>query len=231
MRKIILLQLLIMTVPLIFATHKVYLIHGYAGSAVEMERLHKAIQKEGYICEIYTYPSMVDDIDTVSVHLYNKIRQENFDSVSFVTHSMGALVVRSLYNYLRNDSVFPGIYRIVMIAPPNRGTPLADFWSQFRVVKFFGGPNIENLTTNPETGAARYPVPECEIGIIAGAKGTKNGYNFLIEGDNDGIVPTERTDLEAKKDITYVKASHWGLTFKKEVSKLTLNFLKNGTFD
>jgi uncharacterized alpha/beta hydrolase family protein len=213
------------------ATNKVYLIHGYAGLGLELENIHKAIKNEGFESEIYVYPSLSKDVDSVGVELFRKIQKENYDTVSFVTHSMGALVVRSLYEHIDSLSSFPFIYRIVMIAPPNNGSPVADFFAQFSFIKFIVGPNVNNLTSNPVTGANKYPIPTCEVGLIAGSYGKKKGFNIFIKDDNDGVVIPEQTKLGIEKDIVFVKSWHVGLLFDKKVIKYVITFLQNGKFD
>jgi hypothetical protein len=52
------------------AAHKVYVIHGYGGFGLQMEKIHKAIIKSGYECENFTYQSFTEDIDSVSLTLY-----------------------------------------------------------------------------------------------------------------------------------------------------------------
>lgn len=212
------------------ASHKVYVIHGYAGFGLQMKKIHSAITKAGYQCENYTYPSFTKDIDSVGRALFEKIRNENIDSVSFVIHSMGALAVRSMYRHLNSEIKFPFIYRFVMIAPPNKGTPVADFISTIGFLKSIGGPNVRNLTTDPQTGAERLPIPTCEVGLILGITGRKTGYNPFLIGDNDGYVLPERAKLGIEKDIAYVKADHTALTQSRKVILLSLSFLKKGTF-
>ena len=131
-----------------YATTKIYLIHGYGGIGIEMKEIQKSIDKKGFNSEIFYYPSLTEDVDSVGISLFMKIQRENYDTVSFVTHSMGALVVRSLYEHIDSLTTFPFIHRIVMIAPPNNGSPVADFFAQFSFVKHIIGPNINNLTTN-----------------------------------------------------------------------------------
>jgi triacylglycerol lipase len=144
---------------------------------------------------------------------------------------MGALVVRSLYDHfdLHNSSF--RILRIVMIAPPNTGTYVADFFSKFGFLNYFTGPNVENLTLNPNIGAMKYPKPTCEVGIIAGYKGNKYGYNFLIKGDNDGLLQPEQTKLGIEKDFILIKSSHWKLLNNNEVINQTKSFLLHGKFE
>ena len=212
------------------ATTKVYLIHGYGGLGLELENIHKAIEKEGFESEIYSYPSLVKDVDSVGVELFEKIQKENYDTVSFVTHSLGALVVRSIYEHLDSLTVFPYIHRIVMIAPPNNGSPVADFFAQFSFVKHIIGPNINNITTNPLTGATKYPIPTCEVGLIAGSYGRKRGFNIFVKGDNDGVLLPEQTKMGIEKDVVFVKSWHVGLLFNKKVIKYITTFLQNGKF-
>lgn len=213
------------------ASHKVYLIHGYGGLGIELEKINKTLTRGGFISEIYYYPSLVEDVDRVGVELLSKIQRENFDSVSFVTHSLGALVVRSMYQHLDSTVQFPFIHRMVMIAPPNNGSPIADFWAQFGFVKYIVGPNVNNLTTDPVTGAQKYPKPLCEVGIIAGSTGRKVGYNVFIVGDNDGLVPVESAKLGTEQDLALVKSSHVSLVLNNKVVNNVLNFMKFGEFN
>ena len=211
-----------------FSSHKVYLVHGFAGMGLEMSKIQYNLNKHGIRNEIFEYPSLTQDIDTVSLHLYQKIRNDDIDTVSFITHSMGALVARSLYNYIKPSDGFPKIFRMVMIAPPNKGTPLADFFIQSKIISHLAGPNIRNLTTNPVTGASRYPVPKCEVGVILGVSPFKRGYNIFLEENNDGIVIPKYAKLGIEKEIAFVKASHTVLLAKNEVIKMTITFLKKG---
>lgn len=228
--KIVFLITLLFTQLSAHATHKVYLVHGYAGLGVELEKIHKAIKKDGYVSEIYRYPSLVENVDRVGKELLSKIQRENYDSVSFVTHSLGALVVRSMYLNLDTTVSFPFIHRFVMIAPPNNGSPIADFWAQFGFVKYIVGPNVYNLTTDPVIGAKKYPKPTCEVGIIAGNNGRKNGYSIFIVGEDDGIVPVKSAKLGTEQDFSEVKASHVALVINKSVIRKVLNFLNTGKF-
>jgi hypothetical protein len=230
MKKIILLSIFISTYILVQATHKVYLIHGFGGLGIEMEKIRGAIEKEGFTNENFTYKSLIEDVDSVSINLIQTIQKDKPDSISFVTHSMGALVVRSMYEKLDSISGFPFVHRIVMIAPPNNGSPVADFFSQFKFVKYIVGPNINNLTTNKITGAAKYPIPTCEVGLIAGSFGGKRGYNVFITADNDGVLLPESTKMGIEKDVLFVRTSHVGLLFNKKAIKNVTNFIQYGKF-
>ncbi len=213
------------------ASYKVYLVHGYGGVGLELGKIYKAIQNAGYDCEIFYYPSLLKEVDSVGKVLFNKIQQEKRDSVSFVTHSMGGLVVRTLYNYLKPGVKFPYIHRIVMIAPPNKGSPVADSLIRYDLIKFLAGPNLQNLTTDTLHGAPKYPVPTCEVGIVIGNKTKKRCYMVPLQGENDGVVLTKDATLGTEKDVVYVEATHIRLLFKNRVSACVVNFLRKGTFE
>ncbi|MFZ4581948.1 MAG: esterase/lipase family protein [Paludibacter sp.] len=231
MKRVFFLFIAIFTFSIIVnASHKVFLIHGFAGLGIELEQIKTAITLQGYECEIYRYPSLTEDVNEVSKHLISEIQRQHLDSVSFVTHSLGALVVRALYGNLKPEFNFPFIHRFVMIASPNQGSPMADFWNQFGFVKYVAGPNVKNLTTDVQNGAPKYAVPTCEIGLIAGVTNRKMGYNILIVGDNDGLVPKKNAALGNEKDVVYVKSSHISLVFNKKTIKYVVAFLQIGHF-
>lgn len=221
--------LLLFSLPL-YSSHKVYLIHGYAGLGLEMQKIKNKLDDAGYTAEIFTYPSLRQDVDTAAVGLCAKIEADSPDTVYFVTHSMGALVARSVYRHMSPDKKQPFIHRIVMIAPPNKGTPVADFFVQSKLARFLGGPNLPNLTTDPEEGAMSYPIPDAETGIIIGVRGGRNGYNLLLDDDNDGLIIPEDALLGNEKDLIFIKATHTGILLKSSTSHYIISFLNTGIF-
>ncbi len=212
------------------SSNRIYFLHGYAGPGFEMNKIVKAVEKEGYNCTLFNYRSMVDDIDSVGRDLIKRILSDRADTISFVTHSMGALVVRSIYEHIDSLADFPIIQRIVMIAPPNNGTPIADFYNKFHFLKFFLGPNLKNLTTDTISGAGRYPIPTCEIGLITGSFSGSKKLNLFIRSDNDGMVVPEQAKLGIEKDYVNIKSWHFGLLYDKRVVKYVVSFLKYGRF-
>jgi hypothetical protein len=215
----------------VFASHKVYLIHGFAGLGIKMEKLRHSLSKAGYDSEIINYPSLTEDIDTVAKNIYQKILTDRVDSVSFITHSMGGLIARSVYKYLLPQQRTPIIYRMIMLAPPNKGTPVADFFVQSKIFCHLAGPNIKNLTTDSVSGASRYPIPSCDVGIILGVSPFSSGFNIFLEENNDGIVIPSHAMMGVEKDIAFVETTHTLIQSNKKVIKMTLKFLKTGKFE
>jgi len=174
---------------------------------------------------------MYENLDTLGRELYLDVKESDFDTISFVTHSMGALVVRSMLYYSQKDKNFPVIYRMVMIAPPNHGSEMADFGSSIEILKKIGGPNVTLMKTDSCSYANNLPIPyNSEVGIIVGSLGPNIGYNPFIEGDNDGLVTPEETKLGIEKDTAVVRGFHGLLPQRKIVCKQVIHFLKSGTF-
>ena len=215
----------------IHASHKVYFIHGYGGHGFELNKLKRAVNKSGFECEIFSYQSLRSEIDSVALELYFKIKKEGYDTISFVTHSMGGIVVRALHLHINQEKSFPFIYRTVMIAPPNSGSPVADSLKQYGLIRFLVGPNIHNLTTDSISGANKYPKPTGELGVIIGLKDKDKWYYTVpLPDENDGIVLSKSAIMGIEKDVVKVDASHIMLIFNKKVKQYVVRFLKEGKF-
>jgi len=212
------------------SSNRIYFLHGFGGPGIEMRWILKAVEKEGFDCTLFKYHSLVRDVDSVGLDLIKQIQLDDADTISFVTHSMGALVVRSIYKHLDSLADFPTIKRFVMIGPPNNGTKVADFYFKFRFLRHILGPNLRNLTTDSITGSSRYPIPTCEVGLITGSFVGSKTLNVFLDADNDGMVVCEQAKLGIEKDSIYIKSWHFGLLYDKRVSKYVISFLKWGKF-
>ncbi len=213
------------------ASHKVFLIHGIGGLGTEMAYIENELKLANFQTRIFKYHSLTKDIKTVANELAISIRGENVDTVYFVTHSMGALVVRALYEQIDNYNDIPLIKRMVTMAPPNNGSPVADYLMQFPIIRSLAGPNINYLTTrNFDNKKKNLAFAECEIGLIAGSFGDEKGYNIFIKKDNDGVLIPTQTLTGQEKDVLFVKQSHVGILFNKEVAQQCIHFLQKGSF-
>lgn len=214
-----------------FGSQKVYLIHGYGSPKSVMRKINKNLLKELYDTENYEYNSMSVDLDSIGKHLYVTIKNAKVDTVSFVTHSMGALVVRSMLQYSLKDSNFPIIFRIVMLAPPNNGAEIADFYVTFKMLDKIMGPNVQHMVTDSSSYAKKLPIPyKSEVGIIIGIRGKKHGFNPFIDGDNDGYLTPEQTKLGIEKDVAILKSDHTTLTLNNFACILVIEFIETGMF-
>ena len=207
-------------------THLVIIVHGLFRSRFHMSELTAAIKEAGYEAAAIDYPSTARSIGDHGRQLKKLIlNYENADTVSFVTHSMGGLVVRSLFgeeNWQRHLSP----HRLVMIAPPNQGAEVA---RQLQYIPFYRqvtGPAGEQLVEE----AKNLSIPEIEFGIIAGRLEDPVGFSPLITGKDDGLVGVENTKLEGSSDFRVITGHHNNLPYLEETKELVINFLKTGKF-
>ncbi len=230
--KIILLLIGILLPFFTTGSHKVYVLHGWGNARSIMKKVCKSVKKADYVYENYAYPALNVDLDSLGLFLYRDVKNDSYDSVSFVTHSMGALVLRDMLKYSGMDSDFPIIYRIVMITPPNQGADIADHFESKEGFQKLLGPNVRKMQTDSNSYANQLPVPiNCEIGIIIGARGKRIGYNPLIKGDNDGLIKPEHTLLGNENDTITLKLDHLAVIKRRKSRKQVVSFLKNGMFN
>jgi len=209
-------------------SHVVMLVHGLGRSSGAFTVLEDSLRREGYATANVNYPSTRLGIAAHADNLERVIESlDGVETLSFVTHSLGGLVVRDL---LARDSSWRAriaVSRLVMIAPPNRGSQVADRLKELPAYRWLTGESGQGLTTE---AAARLPVPEIEYGIIAGGRGNANGFNPLLPGDNDGLVTVEETSLDGAQDFMLVGTTHGLIDDHPQTIDATLSFLRVGQF-
>ncbi|NQV22213.1 MAG: alpha/beta fold hydrolase [Rhodospirillales bacterium] len=208
--------------------HVVLLVHGIARSAGTFRHMESALLRAGYAATAITYPSTRGSIADHAAALELILdRLEGAETVSFVTHSMGALVVRHLMARNGRWQRRIQIGRAVMIAPPNQGSEIADRLKGNGLYRGLYGRAGQDLT--PEQ-ADTIPPYTHDFGIIAGGTGNQRGLNPLLDGDNDGIVSLDETRLDGAADFLMVPGTHTFLAGRSETITATLSFLRHGKF-
>jgi pimeloyl-ACP methyl ester carboxylesterase len=209
--------------------HLVLLVHGILRSTGTFSALEKALIGAGYDAVAISYPSSRGTIEEHAEGLARLLdRQEGTATVSFVTHSMGGLVVRHL---LSRDGEWKRrieVHRIVLIAPPNRGSAIARLLKDIPAYRWIYGEAGHQLTP---VEVSRAPGLEHPFAIIAGGKGDGRGFNPLLPGDDDGTVGLAETSLEGAADFLVVPEIHALISNHQETIRATINFLKHGRFD
>lgn len=202
-------------------THKTYFVHGLWGSSVEYLKIKHSLKKEGFQTEMFTYNSVCKPITESAERLMSRIKNDKSDTISIVCHSMGGLVVRSMLQQADSMADFPHIYRIIMIAPPNKGAVSANSLYKKWFYRFVMGVNLKHICTFDHSLSQTLPAPKnIDVGIIAG----------VYKHDHDGEIKVDETKLGTEKDFTTVKSHHIFILQKQETINYTLNFLKNGKF-
>ncbi|MBP6859261.1 MAG: alpha/beta fold hydrolase [Candidatus Magasanikbacteria bacterium] len=194
----------------------VVLLHGLGRTSFSMQKLATSLSRKGYRVINFNYASRSDTIENlVKKDLINELDKKYTDKdrkINFVTHSMGGVMVRY---YLATNEV-ENLHRVVMLAPPNKGSETADKWANNRFVNFFMGPALRELTTNENSFVNKLPLPNYDVGIIA--------------GKYDEKVSQERTALENMKDFLVVEREHTWIMNGDEVISAITKFLNIGQF-
>lgn len=209
-------------------TDVVIVLHGLLRAKESMNRMEKALAAEGYEVVNVNYPSYFGKVERHADQLDRIVQDLNYATrIHFVTHSMGGIVVRA---WLLNHED-QRIGRAVMIAPPSNGSGMADLLDKVKILRPVFGPAAKQLRTAENGGmTAAYGQPKMDVGVIAGGRDTRRGYNRLLKGDNDFVVEVDNAKLDGSKDFLLVEHSHTFIMAKKKVIEETVNFLKTGCF-
>lgn len=208
--------------------HMVMLVHGLGRSASAFAAMEDAIRQAGYATANINYPSTRQGIAAHANDIERIIESfEGVQSLSIVTHSLGALVIRDL---LARASVWRDridVRRVVMIAPPNQGSQLAKRLSAIPAYQWLTGESGQYLASEV---ARTLPVPDAEIGIIAGGRGNALGFNPILSGDDDGFVSVSETHIDGMRDFLLVNTTHGLMDDHPLTIAATIAFLNDGQF-
>ena len=207
----------------------VILLHGIGRTSRSMNRLAKALAQADYHVLNIDYPGRKKTVKELVSFVYQQIQtlpSTYPKPLHFVAHSMGNLIIRELL--ARYD--FPAVGYIVMIAPPNQGSEVADFLKNYLLYQHFYGPAGQELTTekaqtNP-FAHLQYP-----FGVIAGNRNILPLTGLLFSQDHDGLVSVPSTKLKSMQDHITLPCSHAFIMQNQKTITQVLHFLQLGQFN
>jgi triacylglycerol lipase len=215
--------------PLLAAGREdVVLLHGLGRSARVMRPLAHELTAAGYQVHSLDYPSTRATPEALVEFLHGEISSCCAWSgrVSFVTHSLGGVMVRA---YLAEHPM-PQLGRVVMLAPPNHGSEYVDVAGHWKLFAGVLGPTATQLGTAPTSLPNRLPSADFEVGVIAGTGNINPLGAILIDGVDDGTVSVASTRLAGMRDFIEVPVSHTFIMRDREVARQTIEFLRAGHF-
>lgn len=209
----------------------VVLLHGLARTPRSMRRLAKGLAAAGYDPILIGYPSRKLSIAELVAYLRPKLQAMSGGPIHFVGHSLGGILLRAL---LAEPLPFT-VGRFVMLAPPNRGAYVVTRLGRYGILRYLASrPTAELFRDAP--WLADWPVPACEIGVIAGSRGLHPlapvswANSVLNPHAHDGTVEIDSTHLPGMRDHVTIPANHTFICDHPEALRQTLQFLGTGHF-
>ena len=230
----------------------VVLVHGFLRTGLSMMPMALALRRRGFEVRVVSQFNLAASIPELADSLYDRVesmrdvverqRGERPD-VHFVTHSLGGIVVRSLL--ARHEISGPN--RVVMLAPPNRGSRLAAHVND-QVFRFPWGDfdPLRKLLPGERGECEGAGDPDAEIGIVAGAparafsfpwalgdyvSGGTFSFSPAASGRHDGKVALDEIEIENAADIVVVERGHTFMMAMPDVVEHCSCFLRNGRFE
>lgn len=207
----------------------VIMLHGLWRSIRAMQPMARYLTERGYTTVNVPYASFRHDLDKLVSLVAEEIRPwiEQGKTVHFVTHSLGGVVLKRLLELVHIEK----IGRVVMLAPPHRGSEIVDWIlsSPLRTVKGVLGPAGEFLSSARMSEHSENFPPDVEAAVIMGDKSGIPFFRRLLDASNDGLVSVEKGRLLGIKEFEIVNADHTFISSDLSVMQLVANFIKLGT--
>lgn len=194
----------------------VVLLHGLGGGAWVMRSLAKYLEKNGMRTIVPGYATwrrqIEEHVDLLDGILNGLEEDATCTRWHLVGHSMGCVISRATLQRRHSDQKRG---RLVMLAPPNRGSFVAA-----ALEPMFGRwfPPLKQLSSRAESYVnSLEPQPNIEFGVVVAEK--------------DLLVHETLTQLVGEVDRVSAPSHHGELPFRGDAARHTLNFLKHGAFE
>ena len=209
----------------------VILLHGLNRTYRSFSKMESVLKNEGYDVINIDYPSNQYTIEVLVEEfitpIINKYQNQPNTKIHFVTHSMGAILLRYYLQHHKLDN----IGNVVMLAPPNQGSEVVDKLNKVIGFKLINGPAGLQLGTKNSSMPIQLEDVDYPVGVIAGNRSMNPILSCLIPGKNDGKVSLKRTKVNGMKDHLVMPYTHTMIMWHRSVIRQTQYFIKNSQFN
>lgn len=204
------------------------MLHGLARRPASMARLARCISRAGFDVHNVGYRSTAALLDDLACEVREAIEPglAGAPAAHFVTYSMGGILVRRMLA----DWKPANLGRVVMIAPPNRGSEIVDALRGRAGVRWLYGPAFAHLGTDAASVPNRLGSVGFETGVIAGSRVVSPLGWWLIREPSDGTVTIDRTRVAGMTDHIVLPHSHTFIMAAPRVAEEAVHFLRHGRF-
>ena len=207
----------------------VVILHGLGRTRESMKSLALAAEKEGWQTIRFGYASTRAGMADHAAALRSVIDHlSDVKEFYFVGHSLGNMVVRRYLGSLEEpDKRF---MRMVMLAPPNQGSQMANVLKRNMVFRSVAGKSGQELSAQWQETQGKLATPGFPFAIIAGGQQKTGSFfsNAFIQGRDDLIVGVEETKLPGAADFLVVNSIHTTIMNQEQVHECTLRFFREG---
>ena len=195
-----------------------------------MTQLQAALENEKFTVANIDYPSREQPIEELAkiavADGIDQCQKQSPDSIHFVTHSLGGILVRQYFQSNELDE----LGRVVMLGPPNAGSEAVDKLKNMPGFELLNGPAGEQLGTSETAIPTQLGPVDFELGIIAGSMSINLILSSLIPGQDDGKVSVENTKVEGMSEFVTLPVTHPFMMSNANVIEETIHFLSYGKF-
>lgn len=208
----------------------VVLLHGLNRSWRAMQPMAEALRDAGFTTANVDYPSQAGSVEVLAPLAVDtglqECRRAGAERIHFVTHSIGGILLR----YRHQQDPIPDLGRVVMLAPPNKGSEVIDITRNWPTSALFAGEAGMQLGTDANSIPAQLGPVDFELGVIAGTGTINPVMSVMLPNPDDGKVSLENTKVDGMDDFLVVGNSHYYIINSKIVKRNTAAFLRSGSF-
>lgn len=201
----------------------VVLVHGFLLPAVSMAPLARRLRRCGFQTAMFGYAARREGVVTAAARLNAFAAGQSGNTVHFVAHSLGGVVVRHLFHQFPRQR--PG--RVVTLGTPHGGSRVAKSLASHRWGRWLLGRSfVRGLSGElPPWDMGR------ELGIIAGSRGVGAGKLITaLPKPHDGTVAVSEAELAGAVAVRVLPVSHTQLLVSARAASEVCCFLRCGRF-